>query len=741
MPGIEIDVRGPGWTFHRQVLRELIWPTLFTLFVLSVVVLTEDMLAFANLVVNRGFGAGTVASIALYRLLPAIQEILPFSVLIASLVALGRLGGDRELLALEASGVSTPRLLPPLLLFSAGVAGLALLLALFSSPWANRTLDETLEALAIEKPWASIEAGQVERFGDWKLRAREVAADGSRLGTVQLWLPDFGETAFAQRGVLGASPDGEVQVTLEAGAMLFDSPRGARQLRFDELTVVVPASMSQITRDPSERLAGLSLEQLHASGRWEAAVEAQRRFASPAAALIFGALALPLFLSGARFSRAGGWLLGVGSALVYYGFLQLASGAIESGAVGPVLGAWLPNLVFGAATLLLGARLKRMSASGSHLSRPERRAAAAPAQRRRRQPRRRALPVSIAVRFVELVILCFAAVLVAYVIIDLLRRADHLAHYGASLDAVLRYYAARIPLLASRVVPMSLLVATALTVAQLAARGELVAMRSCGIPAIRGLLPIPVLCCFAVPASFVLDDIVVPRARAYMDYVLDVQIKGLDAGRRVEVWYGDGKRFREAELFDPQAGVAWQLTVYDLGPEGLPVARSDASRAWYVGGGTWRMTDHVRVEVRNGSVTRARGEPYAQLGDEADPVEVDTRQLSVAELEREVRELEESGIDATAFRVDLYIKLVKPWACLILPALALFFALGGPPHPSVSATLVFCACVAAGYALLSGLGASLGYANTVGPLVAAIAPIGLFGAAAAFLALRLSVFR
>lgn len=289
---------------------------------------------------------------------------------------------------------------------------------------------------------------------------------------------------------------------------------------------------------------------------------------------------------------------------------------------------------------------------------------------------------------------------------------------------------------------MSLLVATALTVARLAERGELVAMRSCGIPAIRGLAPVLVICALAVPLSFALDDALIPRAHAYMDYVLDVQIKGWDdRSRHVEVWYGSGARFYEADLFDPGGGVAEQLTVYELDREGLPVARSHASHGRHVGGGTWRMTDHVRVEARDQGVIRVSTEPFARLGFAEAQEAVDTRHLSTAQLSHEIGELEESGVDTSAYRVDLYLKLLKPFACFILPALALFFALGGPPHPSVASTLVFSALVAASYALLSGFGASLGYGNTVAPAVAATAPLGLFAAATAVLAFRLSVFR
>ena len=138
--------RRPGWTLYRHLLVELTPPTLFTLLVLSIVVLTQDMLQFSDLVMNRGFGAGAVASLSLYRLLPAIAWMLPFAVLMGVLTALGRLGADRELLAIEASGISAPRLLPPVLLFAGAATLLGLGLSVYAAPRANRALDATLGA-------------------------------------------------------------------------------------------------------------------------------------------------------------------------------------------------------------------------------------------------------------------------------------------------------------------------------------------------------------------------------------------------------------------------------------------------------------------------------------------------------------------------------------------------------------------------------------------------------------------
>ena len=190
--------RRPGSTLYGYLVVEMIFPTLYTLGGLTLVVLTEDLVSLTELVINRGVSAADVAWLGLYQAVPNVSLMLPFAVLVGGLVALGRLGADRELLMLEASGISAPRIVAPVMAFAAVMAGLALALSLHAAPWANRTLDETLAEIERKNPGAGIVAGTVHRFGSWMLQAREVSPRGDRMRGVLLWTPSLGETVFAE---------------------------------------------------------------------------------------------------------------------------------------------------------------------------------------------------------------------------------------------------------------------------------------------------------------------------------------------------------------------------------------------------------------------------------------------------------------------------------------------------------------------------------------------------------------
>lgn len=716
----------------------MIFPAVFTLGGLTVVVLTKDMLGYSDLVINRGLGAGAVAWMAFYQTVPLASQMLPFAVLVGCLVAFGRLAADHEILILEASGISSPRLLGPTLAFAAMAGTVGLALSLFAAPWASRTLDHTLDELAKRKPSTSLQAGRVHHFGDWRLEAREVSASGQSMKGVMLWMPEISETVFAKAGGLAPDGRGGSTVTLREGLVLLEPDGDGRMLRFDQMRVDLPADTEMGTRSDADRIRGETLAGLVETLRGppdekaaiRAEVELHRRFALPMATLVFGLLALPLFLSRAHFSRSGGGFMGIATTVVYYGLVQLGDGLAYAGYMSFAWGVWLPNLVIGAFALFMVTRLTRMTAFGRLSDRPvskEKRQVTGEAAARI-EPRSWALQRYVATRFLQMAMVCFFGVLVAYFLVDILERMSWLSHYGASAGEVLRYYSARIPLLASRVLPMSLLVATALTVSLLAAQGELMAMRACGIPLGRALLPILLICAFMVPVYFALSDAVLPNTNALASYVKHVVIKGRARGDgpRVAAWYRIGDHVYEAAHLDPNGGLAQNITVYTLGSDGWPVARSDASRAWHIGRGMWRLDDPVRTEVHGNEVRRVPAEPFARLGEDV-PAEVDTRQLSLEDLREAIREVEAAGHDATALWVDYWSKVAAPIACLLLPALALFFAVSGPPHPSATMTLVVSAVVAVAYVLLTGVGASLGYGGALSPFVAGFASTLFFG--------------
>jgi lipopolysaccharide export system permease protein len=72
----------------------------------------------------------------------ALGITIPMALLVGILIALGRLSGDREIVAMEACGVSLARLLRPLLLFSVVATAATTYVMIVALPAANQAFRE-----------------------------------------------------------------------------------------------------------------------------------------------------------------------------------------------------------------------------------------------------------------------------------------------------------------------------------------------------------------------------------------------------------------------------------------------------------------------------------------------------------------------------------------------------------------------------------------------------------------------
>ncbi|MCK4394806.1 LptF/LptG family permease, partial [Candidatus Bipolaricaulota bacterium] len=95
----------------RYVLREMSGPFLISLFGLLLFILLNLILSLSDLMVDRGVGITTLMRLLLLKMPSLLVLALPVSGLFATFLGLGRLVHDREVMALEAAGISLRRIL------------------------------------------------------------------------------------------------------------------------------------------------------------------------------------------------------------------------------------------------------------------------------------------------------------------------------------------------------------------------------------------------------------------------------------------------------------------------------------------------------------------------------------------------------------------------------------------------------------------------------------------------------
>ena len=732
-------IRPLGRTVRSYAMRQLAGALFLLIAVFAFAVLAAELVDYSDLVINKGFGAREVGTIALHRMVPVIAQTLPFALLVAALTAVGRMGADRALLALEASGVSPLRLIRPVFAFSLAVTAVALAISWEVTPRMNRALNDAIAKAATRNPGGSLRSGTPASFGDWRIEAREVSSNGEELRGVVAYAPPIGQTIFARRGRFERQGDARARIVLEDGMFLMPVEGQLSQVRFESLDqaidldtgavhVVDPLSaesagtlIETARNDPDPRARRLALTELHA------------RVSLPLAGALFGWLAVPLLLLRGKPSRAGGAALGFGATAAYYGLVQLGHGLARSENVPVAAAVWLPNALLAICAGWLTVRVWR-----GRLREPLRTRMAARRARTKgvRPPRahRRILDRYVFSRFVELTLLCFAVLLVAYLLIDVMDNLKWFTRYSSTPTEILRYYAARLPLLVSRVLPLALIAAAALTTSLFVASGELLGMRACGVSAARMVTPIVAACVLLAGFYHLLANEWTPHASARARHIKNVEIKNRDATRH-SVWKQGSDSLYEIAWLDPLAGQAEGLTLYELGEGGLPKSRTDAVRARHIGDGVWQLGEALRTEIEPTAISQTRAQTYAKLGDDL-PAEVDTGDLPLRELQRAIREAVQDGYDATPLRVEAHLRRAAPLACVVLPALALAFATIGPPFATLGQMILVSFALAMAHGLLTALGASLGNGRVISPELAGWGPIALVAASGALIGWR-----
>ncbi len=726
-----------GWTLFTYIAREALYPTALALGGLSLAALTKSLLGLSDLLVNRGLSFADTGAFVGFEIIVLAARILPFAVLLGALIALGRLAADKELLALETCGISPGRLIGPVLAVGclATLFGLALSLELVPATLAAR--ERLLIESTLEQPGSVLRAGVVQRFGDRRLSALEASSRGDDLRGVLLHAEDLDETFFAESATLRVPEPGKIEVTLRDGVVVTSAGPRSQLVRFKLFRTQLEGDDAVGKPQGDEgRFATAPTREL-----WSAAPttrederalrsELARRFSTPFAALALTWLAVPLALTLGSGTRGGGGVVGLAVTVVYYGLLQASNGLLEFPDVPVAAAAWLPN----AAALLGGAVLLIRRFVLLREQQPKARAAdaRAPKSQRARGGYRFALTRYIALRYVTLALLAFGVLLLAYLLVDVLEHLEKFAEFGAEFAEVARFYALRLPLLASRVLPMALLVAVAMLVSAMSGDGELIGMEASGIRLLRGLASVLVIAGLSIPAYFMLIDRVLPKTNALADRLKDTEIKNKTPGGWEEVWAHTPRTALHVGALNSRAGMARDVTLYELGSTGLPERRLDARVARYRGHNEWSLVDASQVLITREGLTDTPVGATSQIP-EIESSLSDPGHLDLAQLRRHIRDARAGGYNATAFEVDYQVRLAQPLQCVLLPWLGLLVALGvRKPAPSV-----LCAIgIGVGFILVTGIAGALGYGDTLPPVVSGWLPSGVVAAAATALQLR-----
>lgn len=354
-------------TLDRYVLRSWIRIFVITALGFPLVSIIINLIDFLDKWLSRGLTAGQIAMSYFYSIPENVSLVMPAAVLFATVFTVGTLGRNSELTAAKAGGQSFYRLVWPIIVASGFATVLAIVVGELA-PGSTARMNEIQNpdrdksqagrynfVYRGEQGWVytigSLDLGNrslrtlvLERQGDGRdYPDIAVVADSAtwdeshrawRLwnGTSRFVMGADQEEAFSFQSAL-------LRAMKESPADLLVEPKTPEEMRYAELGRYIE----------SLRRSGNDVDKL--------VVEHALKIALPVTCLIIAIFGAPLAVTTPRQGTAMGVAVALGTTVIFLMMAQIAKAVGAGGVVDPVVAAWFPNVLFGAAGLLL---LKRV---------------------------------------------------------------------------------------------------------------------------------------------------------------------------------------------------------------------------------------------------------------------------------------------------------------------------------------------------------------------------------------------
>jgi lipopolysaccharide export system permease protein len=360
----------PSGLRHLDRYVLLSWIRIFVLTALgfplvSILINLTDTL---NRLLDRGLTMREIVVSYIYSIPENVFLVMPAAVLFATVFTVGAMGRHSELTAAKASGQSFHRLMRPIFIAAAAASVLAFVVGELAPGATARQLE--IQKAKPSRPTSTRFNFVYRGDAGWVYTIRSLDVTTRQLK--QLLLERQG-TGLSYPGLVltadSASYDSALKTwRLRRGASrIIASP--ARQATFNFRTMRLkalkqtPADLLAESKAPDEmRYAELGryIDALKRSGNDanKLVVEQALKLALPATCIIIALFGAPLAVTTPRAGAAVGIAISLGTTVLFLLFVQITKAIGAGGLINPTLAAWIPNVAFLFAGLVLLAKVR-----------------------------------------------------------------------------------------------------------------------------------------------------------------------------------------------------------------------------------------------------------------------------------------------------------------------------------------------------------------------------------------------
>jgi LPS export ABC transporter permease LptF len=362
---------------RNYVLSELQAPFIFSMGLLCSFLLFGKAI---TQILKMDIPLAAVGRVGMWLIPEMLTYAIPMSFLLACLMGFGRLAGDREILAMKASGVNIVRLALPVNAIALGVAFLLLLLSSGPLPRARyRARWEGIRVGAMYPARIIPEGEFIEVFEGLRLYVERKDPEHNRLLHVKIDKQDekgnkiLIQAAYAE--IQGSFAENDLRIILNEGSVTevrADNPGVIHKMDFqkweetlklgedalnpklhlrpDEMTLLeLKHKIANYFNDPEEagRKNRLNIFRCELHERWT----------RPFAIFVFALVGVPLAIGGKTGGRTRSFAFSFFVFASYYLLMLPTQTLGEEAKIPPLLAMWIPNLVLSIVGIVLYIRV------------------------------------------------------------------------------------------------------------------------------------------------------------------------------------------------------------------------------------------------------------------------------------------------------------------------------------------------------------------------------------------------
>ncbi|MEO8034607.1 MAG: LPS export ABC transporter permease LptG [Acidobacteriota bacterium] len=434
-----------------------------------------------------------------------------------------------------------------------------------------------------------------------------------------------------------------------------------------------------------------------------ALVQIHKTFSIPFACIVFGILGLPLGITNRRGGKSSGFSLSIAIILVYYLMINNGEHLAISGKISPFLGMWAPNIAFLVLGIWLTIRANRdaggQRSEGSFLRRlaplfSRRRTAGTAVASNRQEDDDPSILHRLDItfpniidryilrEFLKILALVLVSVIALSVLIDYTQISGDVRENHIAFHTVFAYYRLQIFQIINWTLPISVLVATLVTLGVMSKNNEITGIKSTGVSLYRVALPILAVAALVSVFSYLNLDFILPYSNQRVFY-LKKKIQGqvVYGANQQKLWFrGRGRYLINFLSYNRNAKELSQVQVFEFHPNDFRLTRRVYAQTAKWDGQGWVFQNGWMKSFTGGSAsTFTQITSPIRLFYSEKPEDFATEvkapdQMTFSQLRRYIATIRNSGYSAEELSVKLYEKTSWPAISIVMALIALPFA-------------------------------------------------------------------